>query len=110
MTKSHFANYKEERENANVIEDEYGFIVYKFENEYVYIEDLYVVPEKRKSLIASSYADKVVDIAKKEGYNRLLGSVSPQDPNATANLKVLLGYGFRLLSCKEEIIYFIKEI
>ena len=110
MHKSNFAKYIKERENKEVIEDEYGFATYLYENDYVYIEDIYVIPEKRKDKIASKYADAIALEAKELGYNKMLGSVVPSSPNSTISLKVLLGYGFKLLSSQENMIYFIKEI
>ncbi len=107
---SNFASYKKEREGVETVEDQHGFATYKFVEDGVYIEDLYVVPEKRESKLASKYADKVVAIAREKGYTKLFGSVCYSDPNATTNLHVLLGYGFNLLHGNKDMIYFVKEI
>lgn len=107
---SHFGNYIKERLDKHIIEDENGFATYLYENDYVYIEDIYVVKEKRKENIASAYADKIAQIAKSKGYDKMLGSVCPTAKGATTSLKVLLGYGFKVLSAEHDIIYFIKEI
>lgn len=105
-----YAQYITERLNKQIIEDSEGFAVYYFENDYVYLEDIYVIPEKRKTKKASEMADKIASIAKKAGYNKMLGSVVPTANNSTTSLKVLMGYGFSLLAAQDNIIYFIKEI
>lgn len=107
---SHWKEYKKERENAIVIEDEYGFVVAKELEDYMYIEDIFVVKEKRQSKIAFSYADKITELAKEKGYTKLLGSVDPKANGSTVSLKVILAYGFKLYQMDNNLIYFIKEI
>ena len=105
-----FAEYKKERENAIVVEDKNGFAVAKVEGEYMYIVDIYVIPKLRQSDIASKYADRIAEIAKKKGIKKLLGSVDPRANGSTTSLKVVLGYGFKLLCVEGPMIYFEKEI
>jgi len=110
VRRSNFAKYKEERENALVVEDENGFATAIFLEDAVYIDEIYVIPEKRKSNIASNYANQIAEKAKKLGYHKLLGSVCPSAKGATTSLKVLLAYGFELHSTNSELIYLEKEI
>ena len=63
---SHFANYIKERQNKEIIEDESGFATYYFIMPDCYIEDIYVIPEKRKAGIAAKYADKIAKIAQEK--------------------------------------------
>ena len=107
-----FGSYIKEIHDKNIIEDEYGFATYftAFNNEYMYIEDIYVVPEKRKDGCASKYADKIAEIAKEKGIKKLLGSVNLSIKNPTASTKVLLAYGFKILEADSTIIYFYKEL
>lgn len=107
---SHYANYIKERLNKQIYEDENGFATYFEENDYIYIEDIYVIPEKRKEGIASYYADHIAKIAEANGYKKLLGSVVPSANGSTESIKVLISYGFKLASSHDNIIYFIKEI
>lgn len=108
--KSLFAKYKEERESAIVVENEHGFASAKLLDDFFYIEDIYVVPEKRQSKIASQMADDLVIKAKELGYNKVLGSVCVDANNSTISLKVLLAYGFSLHHTNNNMIYLIKEI
>jgi GNAT superfamily N-acetyltransferase len=107
-----FGEYIKEREGKRIIEDEYGFATYYTynNNEFMYIEDLYVVPEKRKEGRASYYADEVASIARKKGIKKLLGSIDLEANGSTTNMKVLLAYGFELYSANGNIIYLKKEI
>ena len=107
-----YGEYIKERLNKSIIEDEHGFATYfpAFNNEYMYIEDLYVKPIYRKKAKASAYADKVAEIARKKGIRKLLGSVDLNANAATESMKVLLAYGFSLLDIKGSLIYLSKEI
>ena len=108
---SHYAEYRAERENAIVIEDENGFASAIPFGDYYYIDEIYVIPEKRKSNIASTYAKKHEKIAKHKGYEYILGSVDPKANGSTISLKVLLAYGFELLEIGQNgLIYLTKKI
>ena len=109
-SKSLYAKYILERENKSCLETEDGFATYVYNEDYVYIEDIYVVPEKRKENIAASLADKIAEEAKAKGYKKMVGSVVPYAKGATNSLKVLLAYGMRLSHSNEHIIYFTKEL
>ena len=105
-----FGQYIYERQNKSILEDEFGFATYYFQNDCCYIEDIYVVKEKRKENIASKYADKIAEEAKAKGMKYLVGSVKPSTNGSTVSLKVLLGYGFQLVAAQEDFIWFKKEI
>lgn len=111
---SKYGQYLKELKGFEMYEDEDGFVTYGFMQDkglkYCYIEDIYVVPEKRKSGIASQYADVVAVIAKEAQCDRLLGSIVPSLPDSHYRMLVLLGYGFKLLSCNQDLIYFYKEL
>lgn len=107
---SHYANYRRERENAIVVEDEFGFAAAVEHGEYMYIDEIYVDPKNRRSNIAFNYADEITKIAKERGFKKLLGSVDPKAIGSTVSMKVLLAYGFKLLTVENELIYLCKEI
>jgi ribosomal protein S18 acetylase RimI-like enzyme len=108
---STYGNYIKEREGKEIIEDSLGFATYQFlDDNRCYIENIYVIPDHRNSNVASSYADKITEIAKERGCTKLIGSVCPTTSGATASLKVLLAYGFSLDSCLNNIIIFSKDI
>lgn len=109
---SMWGDYIKEHRNDDIVENEQGFATYRYLNggKAVYIIDIYVKPEFRKTYAASALADEVVRVAKANGCNELLGSVVPSVKTATASLKVLLSYGFELQSSTPELIVFKKDI
>jgi ribosomal protein S18 acetylase RimI-like enzyme len=110
-TMSLYANYVKERSGKEIVESEQGFATYSFtEDKGVYIEDIYVLPDFRQLGAASALADEVVARALKEGCDKLYGTVCPTAKNSTASLKVLLGYGMRLHSSKDNLVVFIKDL
>jgi L-amino acid N-acyltransferase YncA len=106
-----YGQYILERANKHIIENDNGFAVYSFpDNNTVYIEDIYVIPEKRKSMIASEFANRIATLAKELGKTRMLGSVVPTANNSTISLQVLINYGMKLHSCDKNFIVFEKEL
>lgn len=105
-----YAQYVREREGKEIVETDDGFATFYFTNGFCYIEDIFVVPAKRKSGIAAELANQISEIAKKNGIKKLLGSVSPKAKGADASMKVLMAYGFKLLNSDKDLIYFEKEI
>lgn len=112
MSGSLYAQYLKERTDDFIIENGAGFVTYRYMNEgkAVYIVDIYIVPELRKSGAAAGLADRVVEEAKAKGATELLGSVVPSTKNSTVSLRVLLGYGMTLVSSTNDFIVFKKEI
>lgn len=112
MSASLYAKYLRERTSDEIIETTEGFASFRYLNEgkSVYIVDLFVLPDYRKSGVASAIADKVVAIAKAKGCKELLGSVCPSTKGATTSLKVLLGYDMTLQSASNDFIVFRKDI
>ena len=105
-----YARYLLEREDLHTLEEEYGFASYKFGDDYVYITDIYVLSDIRQKGLASALADKIAEIASKNGKTRLIGSVDVSANNCTESAKALLGYGFKLHNVEQNLIYFVKEI
>jgi hypothetical protein len=104
-----YAQYIKQREGYETIEIPEGFVTYRIEGEIVYLRDAYMVPQSRKILVFD-LADKVCEIGRSSGCKKMMASVSPIDPNATGNLKVLLHYGMKLHHATQELIFFEKEL
>lgn len=103
--------YWKEREGRETVVDGNGFATYVMLPEGdCYIIDIYVRPERRKAGLAKGYADKVTELARAAGMKRLLGSVDPRANGATESLKVLLAYGMRLRSVRNDLIFFTKDL
>lgn len=107
---SKFAAYIKEREGVDLIETEWGFAIYVIQKQECYIRDVFVYPEHRRSRECYGIADQIVAIAKEAGCTLLTGSVSPGTNNATASIEVLIGYGMKLHSSLNNLIFFSKDI
>lgn len=107
---SQYKRYTEERSDSKIIEDKHGFIKYRIVENGVYIEDIFIEKEFRKSQKASKLADEVCEIAKKSGYKIVFGSVCTDAKGSTTSIKVLLGYGMEVHSASNNMIYFKKSI
>lgn len=106
-----YSDYIKEHRNDECIESDKGFCTYRYLNEnQVYIIDIYISPDHRKSKEASKMADLVVTRAKRRGCKQLIGSVVPTAKNSTDSLRVLLGYGMNLTGIEGNMIIFSKDI
>lgn len=105
-----YAEYVKERTNKVVYENEDCFAVVSFVNDCVYIEDIFVVKEKRHLGLAKKIADLICFEAKAKGYTTLLGSVCPMTKGSTESMKILLAYGMTLVSSDNNLIYFKKDL
>lgn len=89
---------------------EVGFATYHLNIGECYIEEIYVVPEKRNSNFATKMADAITEIAKSKGINLLTGSVNLKIKGKEVSMKVLLAYGMSPCATNGEMVYFSKEI
>ncbi len=110
MLPSQYAQYLLEREGAHVFETPRGFASYSIHNAEVYVRDLWVHPDFRKSGEASSIADSIAGIAKDKGCTLMTGTVDPRAKGAADSMKVLLAYGMRPHSISNGLVWFCKEI
>lgn len=111
MKPSLYGQYIKERCGRGILETKDGFATFEYPtNEIVYIIDLYISPNKRKSHVATSLADKIVEQAIKDGRKYLLGSVDVTANGAEASCKVLEAYGMKVHKIAEPMIFYIKQI
>lgn len=106
-----YAQYIKERENKDIIESDEGFATYQiFDNGECYLQDIYVIPAKRKSGLATVMADQVVEVAKRKGCHTLVGSVCMDAKDPTRNMKVFLAYGMQVSKLMGNMIFLRKNI
>lgn len=105
-----YAQYIKERENKDIVETDKGFATYQIYGDECYIADIYIVPEMRKSGLASKLANEIKDLAKKSGCKILTGSVCLDANEAAASMNVLYAYGMKVHLIKGNMIYFSMEI
>ena len=106
-----YGQYLTERTSRGILETEHGFATFDYiTDDTVYIVDLYVVPEKRKSHVASEIADKICEEAVKAGRKYLLGSVDLTAKGAETSCKVLEAYGMVIHKVAEPMVFYVKQI
>jgi len=105
-----YSEYLKEKTNDGILETSRGFATYRYLDRSVYIIDIYVVPQFRKTGEASQMADCIAKEAKENGCTKMIGSVVPSNKDSTASIKVLLAYGMRLSSSSDNFILFEKEL
>lgn len=106
-----YGDYIKEAKGDGIIETEYGFATYRYiAPESVYIIDIYIVPEFRKSKKTSAIVDMVIEAARSKGCKKMIGTVVTAAVGSTVSLKLLLSHGMRLVSSNNEFIVFEKDI
>lgn len=109
-----YADYIKERLNDDIIETNDGFLTYRYIDwkgqKAVYIIDLYVIPSKRQSGLATQLANTVVEEAKAKGCTIAIGSVSTLIKTKDQSIKVLIAYGMTEAIQGPDYIYFSKPI
>lgn len=106
-----YGEYVQELLGDHIYEIEQGFATYRFTDEKtVYILDIYVRPEFRKGSVSRDIADHIMEIAKKRGCTKMLGSVVPTARGSAVSMKVLLAHGMVPESSTNNFILFGKEI
>jgi hypothetical protein len=106
-----YGQYIAERQGRGIVENEFGFATFDYiSDKIVYIVDLYVVPEKRNTHVATELADKICEEAVKSGHTQLLGSIDVTARGAEASVKVLEAYGMKPYKVAEPMVFYIKQI
>jgi GNAT superfamily N-acetyltransferase len=104
-----WSDYILEREGNAVIEEGWGFIEFRISPPVCMIHSLYVRPVDRKSGRGSELADRVAEIARREGCT-LWSQVVSSMLNATESLKAVLAYGFKVTEAQNGCIILTKDI
>lgn len=104
------AAYFKEREGFESLITDEGFATYQITGAECYVRDIWVHRDFRKKHVASQIANRIAEIARKEGCHYLTGSVSTIVGNPTTSTKVLLAYGFQIHSTVQNGIIFRKEL
>lgn len=110
MDKALYAHYIKERENAETLEREYGFAIYKLEKDHVYLQDVYVIPSRRGEQLGTALLQEVESIAKVKGLPKMYTSIVPSTQLATNTMKIVLNLGFKIHSSNNDIIFLSREI
>ena len=101
--------YKEDAEGR-------GFLTYGYncipgvDFPHLYIVDLWVKPEHRKSHVAANLADSVCEEAKSKGVAFCFGSVCKHSKTEESAKKILKAYGMTKYAEDQDMTWFVREI
>lgn len=104
-----YAQFLAEVHGQSAIEHDWGFATYEFGPDFVYLIDIYVVPQERTAKKGIQLMHEVQDAAKKIGITKMLGSVAIDSKEARKNYDMLKHLGFCDLRVDENTIYLIRE-
>jgi predicted GNAT superfamily acetyltransferase len=110
-----YADYLRERLGKHVVERPEGFAVFwqldhQMLGPCVYIEEIFVARDYRKSGVARAMADEIAVGAVKDGCPTLLGSVDPTTFGAAASMQVLIAYGMVPYGIEGGLVMFKKDL
>jgi GNAT superfamily N-acetyltransferase len=105
-----FRQYLLERENVHLLNEEWGFATYSFGEDHVYLQDIYVVPEKRNTGLGVHLMNEVGKMAKERGCSLMLGSVDEKG-NGSEDMKSIMKHlGFKEHTKLGSVVYYLREI
>ncbi len=105
-----YSRYLKERQGLEVIENDKGFIVYRVEEDCVFISDTYIEPEFRRTRACYDFADSVFKIAKENNKKMVVCQVDISTKNYIASMLVILNYGFEIYGMEKNEITFFKKV
>ena len=106
-----FGKYVQEREGGILVRVEHGFAIYKDAgDDFGYLQDMFVLPEHRKTGEGWQLFHKIVDIAKKSNKKALLTTTDTASNGATDSALIILKAGFSILKLENTLIWYILEI
>lgn len=105
-----YKNYIMERENGIVWDMPEGFAIIKRIPEGFYLQDVYVLPQYRKTGIGRYFVEKLEELAKKSGESHIITSWSSLALGKEVSLEAITKVGFEPWKCEDNLVWFIKEI
>ena len=107
-----YAQFIREASTDSIIENEEGFVTYRYLNDghSVYMIDVYVIPSARIKGIFLDFVDAIIKEAKEKGCKEILGTISMTNPNRTMIMRGHMAYGMQLDSVANNAIILRKDI
>ena len=105
-----FAEYMRERENAETIETEQGFICFKFEDDNCIITDIFIAPEFRNGQVGRDFGKQVEEKAKEKGLDCIYCYADKNALNFNDSVNFILKNGYTIQNVNFNLVYFKKEI
>lgn len=107
-----YGEYIREREGLDILETKNGFVVWSVNGDNLWIHELYIRPEARRSKLATAMAQAVVTRAKTLGCSKMFAQVDMMTRCATLSKAAVLSFGMVPVKASDdgERILFAKEI
>jgi len=110
-----YLDYLREKTDKQILEiKDQGFITYSYttlgDDKAVYVEDIYIVPELRKTKLMLKMIREIYSEAKEKGCSVALGSVQLNTKKPETSIRLLLDHGMKVLRNENQKIWFFKEI
>lgn len=106
-----YGDYIKEKLGRGILETEQGWISFDFiGKDVVYVADMYVVPEHRRSKVGTELVNKVVEEVIKLDRKILMSSVDVTSKDALISLRGMEAYGMKIYSVQGTVVYFVKPI
>lgn len=105
-----YAKYIKERDDREILEDEYGFITYKILNQECFIYDMCVDLSSRVGSRGRALIDSLVEIAHAADCSFISANVFLSDKGSSNTLLAAIRVGFKAVKANNDIIFIVKEI
>lgn len=105
-----YAEYIKEREGFELLSNEHGFISYRFIGDIMFLSDIFVKKEFRRSGEGASLIEDVLFLAKDNGCKQIMAEVQIATFTCSESLKSALNYGFKVISSNGSTIVIGMEV
>ncbi len=110
MSKSLWASYIAELRDTVFIEKEWGFISYSLMEDCIYLEDVFVIPERRKEGLALRLVEEAEAVGRAAGRKFSMAVIRLENRGHAESLKAHLTVGFVPYLCENNKIWLNRRI
>lgn len=105
-----YGQYIAERQDMSILENEFSFVTYKKIDDALFIEDMYVVKEKRDTKVGLELLNNMIQLAKILECNRIITLVDITTNNWEKTFNNLMKNDFKTTRGEGSTIYLVKEL
>jgi hypothetical protein len=105
-----FEKYMKERQGADCLKTEKGFLFYKVEGQECFIADMYIEPEFRKSGVFEGFIDALSEIALMKSCKAITATIYLNDKGCNRTLNAAFKVGFKLAQANNNVLFIVKEL
>lgn len=107
---NHYVEYRREKDDAEVIHTEEGFIAFQVVGDRCHIGEMYVARDKRRMGAGKRLEARAIGIARSLGANKISGRVAKGERRSGETLIIAFANGYRIEREDETQIIIVKEI